>query len=84
MSLRRYEGGLVGIGETSGPLNSDIGSKLFRQSFTTNRIKEDEMKPSNRFGDWFDRYWTILVILFGIAFTLFLALFKPHNGWANY
>ncbi|WP_334268601.1 hypothetical protein [Edaphobacter sp. HDX4] len=43
------------------------------------------MKESNKFSEWLDRYWTILVIIFGIAFTLFLALFKPHNnGWANY
>jgi len=43
------------------------------------------VKPSDGgFGGWMDKYWTIFVILFGIAFTLFLALFKPHNGWANY
>ena len=43
------------------------------------------MRGSNRFYDWLDRYWTALVIIFGVAFTLFLALFKPHsNPFANY
>jgi hypothetical protein len=47
-------------------------------------LLEDGMRISNRFSDWMDRYWTVLVIIFGIAFTLFLALFKPHTDWANY
>lgn len=42
------------------------------------------MKDSNRFLKWLDTYWTVLVIIFGIAFTLFIALFKPHTDWGNY
>ena len=42
------------------------------------------MKESNKIYEWLDRYWTVLVIILGVAFTLFLALLKPHNGWANY
>jgi hypothetical protein len=45
---------------------------------------EAEMRVSEKLSDWMDRYWTVLVIIFGIAFTLFLALFKPHTDWANY
>jgi hypothetical protein len=45
---------------------------------------EGEMKVSEKFSEWMDRYWTVLVIIFGIAFTLFLALFKPHTDLANY
>ena len=26
---------------------------------------------------WFDRYWQVLVILFGILFVTFLVSFKP-------
>ena len=42
------------------------------------------MKVSEKFSEWMDRYWTVLDIIFGIAFTLFLALFKPHTDLANY
>lgn len=39
---------------------------------------------SDKFSLWFDKYWLILLVLFGIVFTFFLALFKPGNGIANY
>lgn len=42
------------------------------------------MSVSNKLSEWMDRYWTVLVIIFGIAFTLFLVFFKPHTDWANY
>lgn len=27
---------------------------------------------------WIDRYWTVLVILFGLGFVTFITHFSPH------
>jgi hypothetical protein len=43
-----------------------------------------KVNATKGFSGWMDKYWPLLVILFGIAFTAFCALFKPQNGWANY
>ncbi len=32
---------------------------------------------------WIDRWWPLLIILFGLTFTLFLTLYRPQGEWSS-
>jgi len=38
------------------------------------------MSSSNETLSWMDRWWPLLVILFGLIFLTFLVTFSPVNG----
>ncbi len=32
---------------------------------------------------WIDRWWPLLIILFGLVFTLCLTLYRPQHEWSR-
>ena len=32
---------------------------------------------------WIDRWWPLLIILFGLVFTLCLTLYRPQHEWSS-
>lgn len=37
---------------------------------------------SSPYESWLDRWWPLLLILFGLTFTLCLTLFRPQGEWS--